>query len=122
MKACTHVPQLPISRSIWILGILNKIRALETSLYENNLSWVSFENLINIFKAKRGEYDVTGLGEKFIAVDMGGTLVLHGEDRLSWTKLTKTLHKLSPENGILFHHKVHEFSFIISLIDSYMHS
>lgn len=45
-------------------------------------------------------------GEKFICVDQGGTLELHGRDKLSWTKLTKTVTKLSVGEGLYFKHQV----------------
>ncbi|XP_033729839.1 protein DDB_G0287365-like [Pecten maximus] len=40
-------------------------------------------------------YTVPGFGRKFIGVDVDGTLEIHGEDKLSWTKITDTVEKLS---------------------------
>lgn len=39
-------------------------------------------------------------------MDQGGTLELHGRDKLSWTKLTKTVTKLSVGEGLYFKHQV----------------
>ncbi|KAK7094558.1 cell surface hyaluronidase-like [Littorina saxatilis] len=44
-------------------------------------------------------------GEKYIGVAPGGTLELHGEDKLSWTKLTATVHKLRYNSGLHYEHK-----------------
>ncbi|KAK7491692.1 hypothetical protein BaRGS_00017145 [Batillaria attramentaria] len=43
-------------------------------------------------------------GEKYIAVSQGGTLELHGEDKLSWTKLTRTVDKLANDPGLHYEH------------------
>ncbi|KAK3087473.1 hypothetical protein FSP39_006382 [Pinctada imbricata] len=53
----------------------------------------------------RGEYNIEGFGQKFIGVEQGGVLELHGDERLSWTKLNRTVPKVSKKYGILFHHK-----------------
>ncbi|KAK7487427.1 hypothetical protein BaRGS_00021389, partial [Batillaria attramentaria] len=50
----------------------------------------------------RGQYSVAGFGEKFIGVADGGTLELHGKNKLSWTKLTSTVQKRSAENGFFY--------------------
>ncbi|XP_046576514.1 LOW QUALITY PROTEIN: cell surface hyaluronidase-like [Haliotis rubra] len=56
----------------------------------------------------RGSYKVTLgehlFGEKFIGVAPGGTLEMHGEEKLPWTKLTKTLPKLDASHGLLYDH------------------
>ncbi|XP_061192631.1 cell surface hyaluronidase-like [Saccostrea echinata] len=41
-----------------------------------------------------GEYDIPGFGEKFIGVENGGVLEIHGEYRLPWTKITNTVDKV----------------------------
>lgn len=40
--------------------------------------------------------EVPGFGRKFLGVDSGGTLELHGAERLSWTQLTRTV----PASGL----------------------
>ncbi|KAJ8300466.1 hypothetical protein KUTeg_021985 [Tegillarca granosa] len=60
---------------------------------------------IHIKGRSRGEYNIPGYGEKFIGVDYGGTLEIHGEEKLSWTKLNKTLPKIKLGDGVLYHHK-----------------
>ncbi|XP_069121969.1 cell surface hyaluronidase-like [Argopecten irradians] len=54
---------------------------------------------------KRGQYDVIGFGEKFIGVDSGGILELHGREKLSWTKLNQTVPKLTQGHGYVYSHK-----------------
>ncbi|XP_046566225.1 cell surface hyaluronidase-like, partial [Haliotis rubra] len=49
-------------------------------------------------------------GEKFIGVAPGGTLELHGREKLSWTKLTRTLPKLTSANGLHYEHKTSNHS------------
>ncbi|CAC5418259.1 TEME2 [Mytilus coruscus] len=44
-------------------------------------------------------------GQKSICVGDGGTLELHGRDKLSWTKLTKTLPKPTPSDFFFKHLK-----------------
>ncbi|XP_021362407.1 transmembrane protein 2-like [Mizuhopecten yessoensis] len=39
-------------------------------------------------------YSVPGFGQKFIGVDTGGILEIHGQDKLPWTKIASTLEKL----------------------------
>ncbi|ESO83722.1 hypothetical protein LOTGIDRAFT_168965 [Lottia gigantea] len=48
-----------------------------------------------------GEHD---FGEKFIGVAPGGTLELHGDQKLSWTKLVRTIPKLDYHNGLIYSH------------------
>lgn len=44
---------------------------------------------------------------KAILVDAGGTLEIHGEPRLSWTKITETLTPISQDSeDIYFNHAV----------------
>ncbi|KAK6195845.1 hypothetical protein SNE40_001189 [Patella caerulea] len=43
--------------------------------------------------------------EKFIGIAPGGTLELHGREKTSWTKLTQTVEKLTPRNGLIYGHK-----------------
>ncbi|XP_033732108.1 cell surface hyaluronidase-like [Pecten maximus] len=57
------------------------------------------------FTGKRGEYDVIGFGEKFIGVDSGGILELHGREKVSWTKLNRTVPKLTQGHGYVYSHK-----------------
>ena len=45
-----------------------------------------------------GQYKVPGFGEKFIGVENQGVLQIHGERKLSWTKLEGTL---SPPSYLL---------------------
>ncbi|KAJ8302454.1 hypothetical protein KUTeg_018850 [Tegillarca granosa] len=54
---------------------------------------------------ERGEYSIQDFDEKFIGVAPNGTLELHGQYKHPWTKLTSTLNKYSPENGMIFRHK-----------------
>ncbi|KAK3091732.1 hypothetical protein FSP39_022248 [Pinctada imbricata] len=42
----------------------------------------------------RGSYTIPGFGEKFIGVERGGTLEIHGANKLSWTKLSRTVPKV----------------------------
>ncbi|XP_069120731.1 cell surface hyaluronidase-like [Argopecten irradians] len=50
----------------------------------------------------RKEYSMPNFGEKFIGVDAGGTLEIHGKKKVAWTKLTKTLPRLETGNGLLY--------------------
>ncbi|XP_034311599.2 inactive cell surface hyaluronidase CEMIP2 [Magallana gigas] len=52
-----------------------------------------------------GERNIHHLGEKFIGVKAGGTLELHGKDKRSWTKLTKTAPKYDPTLAEIYKHK-----------------
>ena len=45
-----------------------------------------------------GQYKVPGFGEKFIGVENQGVLQIHGERKLSWTKLEGTV---SPPSYLL---------------------
>ncbi|KAM8866345.1 cell surface hyaluronidase isoform 1-T2 [Synchiropus picturatus] len=47
----------------------------------------------------KGVVDVPGLGKKFIAVMSGGTLELHGTERVSWTQLTQSIPASGLANG-----------------------
>lgn len=44
--------------------------------------------------------EVPGMGRKFLGVNAGGTLELHGSERLSWTFLTRTI----PASGLTSDH------------------
>ncbi|XP_060076275.1 cell surface hyaluronidase-like, partial [Ylistrum balloti] len=50
----------------------------------------------------RQEYTVPKFGQKFVGVDNGGTLEIHGKKKLSWTKLTRTVPRLQKTNGLVF--------------------
>lgn len=50
--------------------------------------------------------DVGHCGQKFICDTQGGSLELHGKDKLSWTKLDKTLNPLKVGDGIVYQHQV----------------
>lgn len=54
------------------------------------------------------DLSIPGFGEKFIGVEADGTLELHGEGKLSWTKLQGTIKGLSAISSS-FRHKVHVF-------------
>ena len=41
-----------------------------------------------------------------IVVADGGTIEIHGQKKLPWTKLVRTVPKLSNKNGLLYDHKV----------------
>lgn len=56
----------------------------------------------------QGDLSIPGFGEKFIGVEAGGTLDLHGEGKLSWTKLQGTIKGFSAISSS-FSHKVHVF-------------
>ncbi|XP_076070514.1 cell surface hyaluronidase CEMIP2-like isoform X1 [Mytilus galloprovincialis] len=59
-----------------------------------------------ILKGTRNEVaDKVGCGQKFICVAAGGTLELHGEDKLSWTKLDKTVNPLKIGDGMYYQHQ-----------------
>lgn len=45
-------------------------------------------------------------GQKFVCVDAGGTVELHGQDKMSWTKLSNTLNPLKLGDGINYKHQV----------------
>lgn len=59
-----------------------------------------------VFAGEPDERDIPKLGEKFIGVLAGGTLELHGKDKRSWTKLTKTAPKYNSTHGEIYKHKV----------------
>lgn len=48
--------------------------------------------------------EVPGMGRKFLGVYGGGTLELHGSERLSWTLLTRTV----PSSGLATSHAFHK--------------
>lgn len=54
------------------------------------------------------DLSIPGFGEKFIGVEAGGTLELHGEGKLSWTNLQGTIKGFSAISSS-FSHKVHVF-------------
>ncbi|XP_077861562.1 cell surface hyaluronidase CEMIP2-like [Saccoglossus kowalevskii] len=43
-------------------------------------------------------------GRKFIGVAAGGSLEFHGKDKLSWTKLNRTVPALNFDNGLVYNH------------------
>ena len=48
-----------------------------------------------------------GFGEKFIGVEGGGVMEMHGaQKRPTWTKITQTAHAFDWNNGQLFRHQV----------------
>ncbi|XP_061181065.1 cell migration-inducing and hyaluronan-binding protein-like [Saccostrea echinata] len=49
--------------------------------------------------------NVPSFGDKFIGVEEGGTLELHGKDKRSWTKLTKTAPKYDKTLGDIYKHR-----------------
>lgn len=56
----------------------------------------------------QGDLSIPGFGEKFIGVEAGGTLELHGEGKLSWTNLQGTIKGFSAISSS-FRHKVPVF-------------
>ncbi|KAK3101827.1 hypothetical protein FSP39_006632 [Pinctada imbricata] len=52
-----------------------------------------------ILKGDPKEYTIDGFGEKFIGVEQGGTLEIHGDYKLPWTKLDSTVKRL--EDGMV---------------------
>ncbi|XP_033732709.1 cell surface hyaluronidase-like isoform X2 [Pecten maximus] len=50
----------------------------------------------------RQEYSVPKFGQKFVGVDDGGTLEIHGKKKLAWTKLAQTVPRLEKTNGLIF--------------------
>ncbi|XP_048756053.2 protein DDB_G0287365-like isoform X2 [Ostrea edulis] len=53
------------------------------------------QNVIDItLYGDKGDVAIPGFGEKFIGVERGGVLHIHGSDQRSWTKLTHTVPKL----------------------------
>ena len=53
----------------------------------------------------RGDYELD-VGPKVILVASGGTLELHGQEKLSWTKLNKTVTKVDNSEALLYDHMV----------------
>ncbi|GFN91401.1 transmembrane protein 2-like [Plakobranchus ocellatus] len=49
-------------------------------------------------------------GKKFIGVDAGGRLEIHGKDKLSWTKLTSTSGPATQDCGLVFDSRGSSFS------------
>ena len=43
-----------------------------------------------------------GFGGKFIGVGAGATFELHGQNKLSWTKIKQTVPKLTEDNGLIY--------------------
>ncbi|OWF51488.1 transmembrane protein 2-like [Mizuhopecten yessoensis] len=62
------------------------------------------ENARITLTGTRKEYSMPNFGQKFIGVDAGGTLEIHGKKKLAWTKLTKSLPRLQAGNGLLYTH------------------
>ncbi|XP_069115544.1 cell surface hyaluronidase-like [Argopecten irradians] len=50
----------------------------------------------------RNEYSMPNFGSKFIGVDDGATLEIHGRKKLGWTKLDKTVPRLNKTNGLVY--------------------
>ncbi|XP_033732710.1 protein DDB_G0287365-like [Pecten maximus] len=50
----------------------------------------------------RQGYSVPNFGQKFVGVDDGGTLEIHGKKKQAWTKLTHTVPRLQKTNGLVF--------------------
>ncbi|CAG2239835.1 CEMIP [Mytilus edulis] len=65
------------------------------------LVWDSGKN----YRTRNEVADKVGCGQKFICVAAGGTLELHGEDKLSWTKLDKTVNPLKIGDGMYYQHQ-----------------
>ncbi|XP_061186958.1 cell migration-inducing and hyaluronan-binding protein-like [Saccostrea echinata] len=49
--------------------------------------------------------NIPGFGEKFIGVEAGGVLNLYGKEKLSWTKLTKHVHKFDKTKAEIYNHR-----------------
>ena len=59
-----------------------------------------------------------GFGEKFIGVEAGGVLEMHGaRKRPTWTKITQTAHAFDWDNGQLFRHQVSVDSAFLAIDD-----
>ncbi|XP_033758561.1 cell surface hyaluronidase-like [Pecten maximus] len=50
----------------------------------------------------RKEYSMPNFGAKFIGVDNGATLEIHGRKKLGWTKLEQTVPRLNKTNGLVY--------------------
>lgn len=54
-----------------------------------------------------GELNIPSFGEKFIGVEEGGVLELHGKDKLSWTKLSQHAPRYQEEVTEIYNHRVY---------------
>ena len=67
---------------------------------------ISFsENCFVFLTGNRGDYELD-VGPKVILVASGGTLELNGQEKLSWTKLNKTVTKVDNSEALLYDHMV----------------
>ncbi|XP_069115391.1 cell surface hyaluronidase CEMIP2-like [Argopecten irradians] len=57
------------------------------------------------FVGAPGAYSISDFGEKFLGVAAGGTLEVHGEPRIGWTKLDHTIEKCAPGDCLFFNQK-----------------
>ncbi|XP_076454826.1 cell surface hyaluronidase-like [Babylonia areolata] len=55
-----------------------------------------------LLTGKRGQYSVEGYGEKFVAVQRGATLELHGQRKLGWSRLTATVPAVRAGQGLVY--------------------
>lgn len=55
------------------------------------------QHMLIILGTVNDTYSVPGFGRKFLGVGLGGTLEIHGQQKLPWTKLTDTLSKMTSE-------------------------
>ena len=66
-----------------------------------------FKDIGNVILGQRDDYpSIIGCGQKFICVTAGGTLELHGKDKLSWTKLDTQMNKLTYASGLFYDYQV----------------
>ena len=70
---------------------------------------IIFLTLLSImsFLGNVEENDLGPGGDKALFVMSGGVLEIHGQPKMSWTKLAKTANKMSQNNGLHVQHKVY---------------
>ncbi|XP_013411812.1 cell surface hyaluronidase [Lingula anatina] len=79
--------------------------ALEIGGSEPECRYPAFSKAIITLTGQRDEFpNEDDFGQKFLGVQEGGTLELHGADKIAWTKLAQTVEKLDDSSGLIFNH------------------
>lgn len=79
---------------------------------------VSYEMNLALLRLDDSDQEHSYFGRKFLGVGTGGTLEIHGEKKLSWTFLNKTLHPgESNQNNYLFERSWGNRGIIVHVID-----
>lgn len=97
---------------------LTKVHSVSQSHVKTSILSKHFSFSILVHRLDDSDEEHSYFGRKYIGVGTGGTLEIHGERKLSWTFLNKTLHpRESSQNNYLFQRSWGNRGIIIHIID-----